>query len=307
MTEHAEVDDGRAGAVQGPVVDRSEPGGRDELVRAQFDDPADAASYAALYRSRGPVERYFSSRMCAVMAALERSPGGDLVDIGCGPGMFAQQLWRSRPDDFRITVVDRSPAMIAEAAARVRGSDVRLAVGEAENVPFPEASFDIAVAMGVLEYCDIAAGLRECARVVREDGLLLVTMLNPLSPYRMFEWGLYWPLLRLLGKVEGIFGRPAGRRHGRNRTGIRAVPSRKLCALLRDAGWEPVDVVHYDVTPVVPPFDQFLWRWSKRWRDHPEVTLGRGARRWLGSAYLVVAARGGPVRSPVSAPVRRPG
>jgi ubiquinone/menaquinone biosynthesis C-methylase UbiE len=282
-------------------------GGREGLVRAQFADPAGVASYAASYRSWGPSERYFSSRMFAVMAALDWRPGGDLVDIGCGPGMFARHLVEVRPADFRITCVDQSPAMIAEAATRVRGSGVRLAVGEAEDVPFPDASFDVAVAMGVFEYCDIPAALRECARVVREDGFLLVTMLNPLSPYRMFEWAVYWPALRLLGRIEKVFGVPSRRWQDPPRTGIRAVSSRRLCRLLRRAGWAPIDVVHYDVAPVVPPFDQVLWRWSKKWREHPEVTLGRGLRRWLGSAYLVVATRDGAVSSPGPAPARRPG
>ncbi|MEU5260104.1 methyltransferase domain-containing protein [Amycolatopsis sp. NPDC021455] len=241
------------------------------------------------------------------MAALDRWPGGDLVDIGCGPGMFARHLGEVRPDDFRITCVDQSPAMVAEAAARVRGFGVRLAVGEAGDVPFPDGSFDVAVAMGVFEYCDIPEALRECARVVRENGLLLVTMLNPASPYRMFEWAVYWPALRLLGRLEKVFGVPARRRHNPPRTGIRALSSGRLCRLLRRAGWQPIDVVHYDVAPVVPPFDRLLWRWSTRWREHPEGTLGRGVRSRLGSAYLVVAARGGAVSSPVPAPARPPG
>nr|WP_239070901.1 class I SAM-dependent methyltransferase [Amycolatopsis sp. SID8362] len=243
--------------------------------------------------------------MCAVLAALDRWPGGDLVDIGCGPGMFARRLLEVRPDDFRITCVDQSPAMVAEAETRVRGFGVRLAVGEAEDVPFSDASFDVAVAMGVFEYCDIPAALDECARVVREGGLLLVTMLNPLSPYRLFEWAVYWPALRLLGRIEQLFGAPFRRRHCPPRTGIRAVSSRRLCRFLRRAGWQPIDVVRYDVAPVVPPFDRLLWRWSTRWREHPEVTLGRGVRSWLCSAYLVVATRGGSVSS--RAPARPPG
>jgi len=302
MAEHGEGQDGGGRAARGLPADRPSAGGRGGLVRAQFADPAGVASYAASYRGRGPSERYFSSRMCAVMAALGRWPGGDLVDIGCGPGMLARRLLEVRPDDFRITCVDQSPAMLAEAAARVRGFGVRLAAGKAEDVPFPDASFDVAVAMGVFEYGDIPAALGECARVVRENGLLLVTMLNPLSPYRMFEWAVYWPALRLLGRIEQVFGVSSRRRHGPPRTGIRAISSRRLCRHLRRAGWKPIDVVHYDVAPVVPPFDRLLWRWSTRWREHPEATLGRGVRSWLGSAYLVVASRDSAVSSP--APTR---
>lgn len=168
------------------VADR-EASGHDGHV--QFDDPSFAASYAASHQGSGPAKRYFSSRLHAVFQILNRCPGGDLLDVGCGPGMFVRRVLDTRPGDFRITAVDRAPAMIAEAAGRTAGAEVKLAVGEAEALPFPDASFDVVVAMGVLEYCDPSVVLRELDRVARPDGLVLVSMLNPLSPYRLFEWG----------------------------------------------------------------------------------------------------------------------
>jgi ubiquinone/menaquinone biosynthesis C-methylase UbiE len=264
---------------------------RDGVVRTQFDDPVGVVSYAASYRSSGPSERYFASRLHAVSTALGGCPGGDLLDAGCGPGMFVEQVLDVRPGDFRVTVLDQSPAMIAEVARRTCGADVRLTVGHVDDMPFAGASFDALVAMGVLEYCRIPEALRECARVVRPGGLVVVTMLNPLSPYRLFEWVLYWPFLRALGRVEGLFGCAPERRHGACRSGIRAVTAGSLQRLMRAAGFDPVDVVHYDVTPVVPPLDQALWRRARGWRDRPDRTLGRGMRRWLGSAYLISARR----------------
>ena len=261
---------------------------RDRVVRTQFGDPLGAASYAELYGGSGSPARYFASRLHAVSAALAGCPGGELLDAGCGPGMFVEQVLGSRPGDFRITALDQSPAMIAEVARRTNGADVRLTVGHLDDMPFADASFDALVAMGVLEYCRIPEALRECARVLRTGGLVVVTMLNPLSPYRLFEWGVYWPFLRALGKVEGLFGTA---RHGARRSGIRAVPAGSLQLMMRAAGFDPVDVVHYDIAPVVPPLDQALWRWARGWRDRPDRTLSRGAGRWLGSAYLVSARR----------------
>lgn len=269
------------------VTDPEAPGGD---VRAQFDRPSFAASYAASYQSSGPGERYFSSRLHAVFESLARCPGGDLLDVGCGPGMFVRRVLDTRPGDFRITAVDRAPAMIAEAAGRTAGAEVELAVGDAEALPFPDASFDVVVAMGVLEYCDPATVLRELARVVRPDGLVLVSMLNPLSPYRLFEWVVYWPLLRLLGQVEGLLGRPPERRHGVPKSGIRALSAGRLRRRMREAGLCPVDVVHYDLTPSVPPLDRLVCRWTRR-HERPADTVGRGLWRWPGTAYLVTATR----------------
>ncbi|WP_203237667.1 class I SAM-dependent methyltransferase [Streptomyces sp. CdTB01] len=256
----------------------------------QFDDPSFAASYAASYQGSGPAKRYFSSRLHGVFQILDRCPGGDLLDVGCGPGMFVRRVLDTRPGDFRITAVDRAPAMIAEAAGRTAGAEVELAVGEAEALPFPDASFDVVVAMGVLEYCDPSVVLRELDRVVRPDGLVLVSMLNPLSPYRLFEWGVYWPLLRLLGQVEGLLGLPPERRHGVPKSGIRALSAGRLRRRMRQAGLRPVDVVHYDLTPSVPPFDRFVGRWTRR-HQRPADTVSRGVFHWPGTAYLVAATR----------------
>lgn len=194
-------------------------------IRTRFDDPAFAAAYAASHQVSGPPQRYFSSRLHAVFEVLGRCPGGDLLDVGCGPGVFVQRVLDARPGDFRITAVDRSPAMIVEAAGNTADAEVELVVGVAEALPFPDASFDVVVAMGVLEYCDFVAVLRELERVVRPGGTVLVSMLNPLSPYRLFEWGVYWPLLRLLGRAEGLLGRSADRRHCVPKSGIRALPA----------------------------------------------------------------------------------
>jgi ubiquinone/menaquinone biosynthesis C-methylase UbiE len=279
--------------VGGPAQMRStvvDPEASGHDGRVQFDDPYLAASYAASYQGSGPAKRYFSSRLYAVFQILDRCPGGDLLDVGCGPGMFVRRVLDTRPGVFRITAVDRAPAMIAEAAGRTAGAEVELSVGKAEALPFPDASFDVVVAMGVLEYCDPSVVLRELGRVVRLDGLVLVSMLNPLSPYRLFEWGVYWPLLRLLGQVEGVLGLPPERRHGVPKSGIRALPAGRLRRRMREAGLCPVDLVHYDLTPSVPPFDRFVSRWTRR-HQRPADTIGRGLCRWPGTAYLVAATR----------------
>lgn len=262
---------------------------RDAAVASQYLTPDDATRYAESYEGHRPATRYYWSRLHVVDEALRDAPHGRLLDVGCGPGMLIRRLLDLRPEDFRITGCDRSAAMIDVAAARTKGfGDVEFAVARVEDMPFPDRHFDVVVAMGVLEYADANAGLREIARVVRPGGLVVVTMLNPLSPYRLVEWCVYWPLVRVLGRIEGLFGPP---RHAAAVSGIRAVPLARLRRTMRAAGLAPRDAVHYDVTPLVPPLDRPVRRWNQKWRDHPERTVSRGARRWLGTAYLVTARR----------------
>ena len=263
---------------------------REERVRVQYAEPALVAGYANDHAGWGPTARYHHSRRHAIDQILDGCPGGDLLDVGCGPGMMVRHLLDTRPGQFRITACDQSPAMIDAVAART-GSEVRLSVGDIQEMPFADRVFDVVLAMGVLEYTDAALALHEVARVTRPGGLVVATMLNPRSPYRLFEWGVFWPARRTLGALERAVGVPPSRRHGARRTGIVALTPRRLRELLWRAGLQPEDVIAYDVTASVPPFDRLARRWDRSWRAHPEKTISRGATRWLGTGDLIAARR----------------
>jgi ubiquinone/menaquinone biosynthesis C-methylase UbiE len=279
-----------------PTTQPAQSRTRDDLVDAQYSAPAAATGYAAAHEGFGPTARYFHSRITLVSQTLASCAGGDLLDVGCGPGMMVRHLIQSRPGDFRITAIDRSPAMISACAANVGGATgVAMLVGRVEAIPLPDASIDVALAMGVLEYADAAAGLAEMARVIRPGGLVIVTMLNPVSPYRLFEWHVYWPLRRVLRAVETALRIPAEKRHGAMDTGIHAYRERQLREMLTSFDLRPVDVAYYDVTPLVPPIDRLVRRWARSWKKRPERTISRGWRRWLGTAYLIAARAHGPM------------
>ncbi len=273
------------GLLQGSTV-------RKERVTAQYDTAQAAASYAE-YTDRSASGRTVRSRHHLVQQILSQHSGGSLLDAGCGPGMMARLLLQSRPGEFSITVLDQSAAMIRYCTENVKDvGTVHATVGQLEALPFGGATFDIALVMGALEYTDIRSAIHEIARITRPDGLVILTMLNPLSPYRLTEWMLYWPLVRLVGVIERLFGVPCGRRHVARLTGIRAVPASRLQQLMRHAGLIPVDVVHYDITPMVPPLDRLPAMVRRASRVPLDRTWQRsGWRRLLGTAYIVVARR----------------
>ncbi|MGZ4257882.1 MAG: class I SAM-dependent methyltransferase [Gaiellaceae bacterium] len=101
--------------------------------------------------------------------------GQTAVDVGCGSGILTEELAR-RLGPEAVAAADPSP--LAEAAtARVPGADVRTAA--AENLPWPDGSFDAALAQLVLHFLeDPAAGLREMRRVVRPGGVVAACSWN---------------------------------------------------------------------------------------------------------------------------------
>lgn len=111
----------------------------------------------------------------AALDAAHVTSGTRLLDVGCGAGLLAL-LARLR--GATVAALDASPALVAIARRRVPDSDVR--EGDLETLPFADASFDAATAVNSIFYAaDIAAGLRELARVVRPRGRVVVTAWGP--------------------------------------------------------------------------------------------------------------------------------
>jgi ubiquinone/menaquinone biosynthesis C-methylase UbiE len=263
---------------------------RKELAVAQYGSAESPGEFADAYQNSRVAGRFLRTRLRLVQDILSSCPGGDLLDAGCGPGVMTQALLESRPDDFRISVLDQSRAMVeyCEKNARSVGK-VYPAVGQLEALPYAAATFDITLAMGVLEYANARAAVNEISRVTRPGGLVVITMLNPLSPYRISEWVIYRPMLRMLGAVQICLHVPAERRRKVGATGIHALTSGNLRRLMKRADLKLVDLVYYDFTLPIPPFAR-----------QPSIAGGAGpaARdgrvrwsRWLGTGYLVAARR----------------
>lgn len=96
----------------------------------------------------------------------------DWLDDGCGSGSFTEVLV-SRQRPWSVVGVDPSPEQLAFARQRAgtaRGSFIE---GDAQALPLPDASVDVAVMALVLFFLpEPAQGLRELARVVRTGGTI---------------------------------------------------------------------------------------------------------------------------------------
>ena len=82
--------------------------------------------------------------------------------------------WRRRWPANPITATDVNPFLLREAAALAAEDGLADAIafmpGNAERLPFPDASFDCVFTVTVLEECDADLALREVLRVVRPGG-----------------------------------------------------------------------------------------------------------------------------------------
>jgi SAM-dependent methyltransferase len=114
--------------------------------------------------------RYSAPLAPAFIDFADVGPGQRALDVGCGPGALTAELIRQLGSDA-VAAVDPSERFIAAARARNPGADVRRAA--AEDLPYPDGSFDATLAQLVVHFMsDPVAGLVEMARVTRAEGVV---------------------------------------------------------------------------------------------------------------------------------------
>lgn len=105
-----------------------------------------------------------------VIAGLNLQHGARILDAGCGSGRNMVELCRHGV----VTGVELSDASVKIARGRGAGEVV---AGSVLEMPFPDASFDFAVSLDVIEHLeDDLAALRELRRVIAPGGALLLTV-----------------------------------------------------------------------------------------------------------------------------------
>ncbi len=141
------------------------------------DAPTDENRIAAdFYNSRRwPKVRFWESLFWAlnggerrardvVLRRLPKSPGLQLLDVAIGDGVYTSWL----PDDWSIVGIDISATQLAVCQRRNAGREVRLVLGEAEDLPFRDREFDAVFSNGGFNHFnDPEAALREMARVAK--------------------------------------------------------------------------------------------------------------------------------------------
>jgi SAM-dependent methyltransferase len=139
----------------------------------------DAAGYDSL--SAVLLGSFYDS-VAADVAAAARA-GGQILDVGCGPGHLANRL--ARDHRLEVTGLDLDPAMIERARANAEhavSAERRptFVVGGVAALPFPDGSFDLVVSsLSMHHWADPAGGLAEIGRVLRPAGRALVWDIRP--------------------------------------------------------------------------------------------------------------------------------
>jgi len=111
-----------------------------------------------------------------------------LLDLGSGAGTDSLVAAQMVGEQGHVTGIDMIPEMLAKvrtAAAEMGAATVQFVESEAEQLPFPDASFDVVISNGVIDLIpDKNAVFAEIFRVLTSGGRIQiadVTIQNPVS------------------------------------------------------------------------------------------------------------------------------
>jgi SAM-dependent methyltransferase len=181
------------------------------------------------HKLRFPWTLYHRPIVSALGAALGKSPGEEVLNVGSGPFFELREIdARQR----RITICDVDPRAIELAKelhdGKLAGADV---VAPGAPLPYGDGRFDLVVSMDVVEHLpDPAPWLRELYRVAKPGGMLFLTTPNYASRGLV---AIERTALELVARAQG-FSRKA--LHPSKLT-----PA-SLRGLLESAGWQRIDL-----------------------------------------------------------------
>lgn len=219
--------------------------------------------------------------------------GLDVLDVGCGQGIDLVEYARA---GAHATGVDLTPrhAELARSHINALGLTATVVEGDAESLPFEDASFDFVASNGVLHHTpDMPAALREIRRVLRPGGEARVAVYNR----RSFHYWLSQVLLGGIvqrglleeGSMEGVLSRSVERTSIGARPLVRVYSAPQLRRMLAAAGLVNARTSTRGFNAEDTPISTWLSR-RTRILDSPNVRdrIGR-----IGGWYVIgVAQRG---------------
>ncbi|HKM70502.1 MAG TPA: methyltransferase domain-containing protein [Stellaceae bacterium] len=155
---------------------------------ASLEDRARMPSYRAMFRT--------------LIDVVAPRPGEAILEIGCGAGSLVRLLAQGLGTANPITAADVSPFLLREAAQLAEADGlaglIEFRQGNAEALPFEDASYDCVYSVTVFEECDARRAIAEALRVVRPGGRVGLVV-------RALDMRQWWNLAlpeAIRGKVE---------------------------------------------------------------------------------------------------------
>jgi ubiquinone/menaquinone biosynthesis C-methylase UbiE len=133
-----------------------------------------------------------------LVATSGLEPGGEVLDLGCGSGVFTDLLHRR---GFQATGLDLSPKLLE--LARRKYPELRFVEGDVENLPFDDGAADGVMLSGILHHLpEPARCAAEVYRVLRRGGRFVAFDPNRANPFMYLYRDRSSPFYSSVGVTE---------------------------------------------------------------------------------------------------------
>jgi D-aspartate ligase len=301
-----------AGRLAARPGERTARPGRRQQAQVDRHFESTAQDWKTIYEERTVYGRIHQERRATALDwidGLGLPDGSPVLEIGCGAGMTAAAL---AGRGLSVTAIDSAPAMIQLTDQLAQDRDlsdrIRTSVADAHDLPFPDGSYSLVLALGVLPWLHSPdRALEEMARVVRPGGYVLTSVDNLLRLHYLLDPRLN-PALGSLRRSMGSGLRRIGVLHTPAPTPVRLDSSRRFDAVMARLGLDKVR----STTIGFGPFT--FWRRPvlsepKGMRLHRTLqgAAGRGVPlvRSMGGQYMVLARRADNILAAQAAPAAK--
>lgn len=167
----------------------SAPQAHNELVRAEFAKQAQSGYGSSKWWTDMEYEpKNAQTHNEWMMSHIPVDPMMHVLDVASGTGICAREL---APHVSSVVGVDQTPEMLAEAekfAVASNLANVRFVCGDAHQLPFDDASFDLVTnRLGLHHFHDPQSAIKEMARVVKPGGKIAIIELATYNEPEMAE------------------------------------------------------------------------------------------------------------------------
>lgn len=172
--------------------------------------------------------------------------GDRVLDVACGTGDLTQ-AFASQSNAGSVIGVDFTPEMLKVAGAKRESlptharAKVTYAEGDAQNLAFPDASFDVvSIAFGIRNVADPMKALSEFARVLKPGGRLVILEFDrpSFAPVRWFnDFYCGWVMPRTATLISG--DKSGAYKYLPKSVGS-FMPRATLCTKIAESGFEAV-------------------------------------------------------------------
>jgi SAM-dependent methyltransferase len=223
-----------------------------------------AADQAEVYEASF-VPAIFAQWAPLLLDAAAVQPGHAVLDVACGTGILARTAAERVGPRGRVVGVDISPGMLA--VARRLAPSIEWRDGDAHDLPFPDATFDVVACQSALMFfADATRALGEMGRVCRSSGAVAVQVYAGLDAQPA-----YGPWVEMVARHAGpealsllstywMHGDLAGLRVRFERAGLAVTDVRTVQGIARFDSVEAMVRTEVEATPLVERISDDCYR-----------------------------------------------